>query len=85
MLLESLLSNPNLNARQTNQGSSSVPVERLAALPLTGIIPTDTVPIPPDKLAQLGDKLTILSVAPLLGEVIKRAHEGRSVGAMFNE
>jgi len=24
-------------------------------------------------------------VAPRLGEVIKRAHEGRSVGEMFNE
>jgi hypothetical protein len=24
-------------------------------------------------------------VAPLLGEVILRAHEGRSVGEMFNE
>jgi phosphoribosylpyrophosphate synthetase len=33
----------------------------------------------------LGDKLTVLSVNELLGEVILRAHEGRSVGAMFNE
>jgi ribose-phosphate pyrophosphokinase len=30
-------------------------------------------------------RLTILTVAPLLGEVIRRAHEGRSVGQMFNE
>ena len=28
---------------------------------------------------------SMLSVAPLLGEVIRRAHEGRSVGEMFNE
>jgi phosphoribosylpyrophosphate synthetase len=27
----------------------------------------------------------VLSVATLLGEVIKRAHEGRSVGQLFNE
>ena len=32
-----------------------------------------------------GDRLDVLSVAPLLGEVIRRAHEGRSVGEMFNE
>jgi phosphoribosylpyrophosphate synthetase len=32
-----------------------------------------------------GDRLTILSIGPLLGEVIKRANEGTSVGAMFNE
>jgi ribose-phosphate pyrophosphokinase len=60
-------------------------VERLAKLPLTEIITTDTVPIPPKKRAILGDKLRIRSVAPLLGEVIRRAHEGRSVGEMFNE
>ncbi len=60
-------------------------VERLAALPVTGYITTDTVPISPEKRALLGERLTVLSVAPLLGEVIRRAHEGRSVGEMFNE
>jgi ribose-phosphate pyrophosphokinase len=58
---------------------------RLASLPLSQIICTDTVSISPKKLTVLGDKLTILSIAPLLGEVILRAHEGRSVGEMFNE
>lgn len=57
----------------------------LAKLPLTKIICTDTVPIPQEKKEMLGDKLTVLSVAPLLGEVILRAHHGRSVGEMFNE
>ena len=60
-------------------------VERLASLPLTKIITTDTVPIKPEDQALLGDKLQICSIAPLLGEVILRAHEGRSVGEMFNE
>ncbi len=60
-------------------------VDRLCSLPVEKIITTDTVPIPAEKRARLGDKLVILSVAPLLGEVIRRAHEGRSVGAMFNE
>ncbi|MBA4380276.1 MAG: ribose-phosphate diphosphokinase, partial [Anaerolinea sp.] len=46
--------------------------ERLAALPVTGYITTDTVPIPPEKRALLGERLTVLSVAPLLGEVIRR-------------
>lgn len=49
------------------------------------IIATDTIPIPPEKRALIEGKLQICSVAPLLGEVILRAHEGRSVGAMFNE
>ena len=60
-------------------------VERLAALPVEKMITTDTVPIPPEKRAPLDSKLTILSVAPLLGEVMRRAHEGRSVGEMFHE
>jgi len=59
--------------------------ERLAALPIKLIITTDTVPITADKMKQIEDRVTILSVAPMLGEVIRRAHEGRSVGEMFNE
>ena len=59
--------------------------QRLAELPLKHILTTDTVSIPPDKMKFLEDKVTILSVAPMLGEVIRRAHEGRSVGEMFNE
>ncbi len=59
--------------------------ERLAALPIKKIITTDTVPVPAEKRALIDDRLEILSVAPLLGEVIRRAHEGRSVGEMFNE
>jgi ribose-phosphate pyrophosphokinase len=64
---------------------SSEGAERLASLPIKHIITTDTVPIPADKMKFLENKLTILSVAPMLGEVIRRAHEGRSVGEMFNE
>lgn len=59
--------------------------QRLAELPLKHIITTDTVSIPPDKMQFIEGKVTILSIAPMLGEVIRRAHEGRSVGEMFNE
>ncbi len=57
-------------------------VERLRALNLREIVTTNTIPIPPEKLLP---NMIIRSVAPLLGEVIRRAHEGRSVGEMFNE
>jgi ribose-phosphate pyrophosphokinase len=60
-------------------------VERLAALPVTEYITTDSVPITLEKREAFGKRITILTVAPLLGEVIRRAHEGRSVGQMFNE
>jgi ribose-phosphate pyrophosphokinase len=60
-------------------------VDRLLNLPIKKIITTDTIPITDQKQEILGDKLVILSVAPLLGEVILRAHQGRSVGEMFHE
>ncbi len=59
--------------------------ERLASLPIKQIITTDTVPLSPEKKKALEGRITVLSVASLLGEVIRRAHEGRSVGEMFNE
>lgn len=59
--------------------------ERLASLPIKQIITTDSAPLSTDKMKFLEDRITVISVAPLLGEVIKRAHEGRSVGEMFNE
>lgn len=57
-------------------------VERLANLPIKEIVTTDTIPIPPEKRLP---NMTILPVAPLLSEVIWRAHEGRSVGELFDE
>ena len=59
--------------------------ERISNLPVRQIITTDTIPISPEKRKLLGEDIVILSVAELLGEVIRRAHEGRSVGEMFNE
>jgi len=59
--------------------------QRLAESQIKHIFTTDTVPIPPEKMKYLEGRVTILSVCRLLGEVIKRAHEGRSVGEMFNE
>jgi ribose-phosphate pyrophosphokinase len=64
---------------------SNPAIERLASLPITQIITTDTVPISPEKKRLIQDKLKILTIAPLLGEVICRANEGRSVGELFDE
>ncbi|MBE0689406.1 MAG: ribose-phosphate diphosphokinase [Anaerolineae bacterium] len=56
--------------------------DRLVAGNFKEIITTNTIPIPPAKRLP---NMTVLSVAPMLGEVIRRAHEGRSVGELFNE
>lgn len=42
---------------------------------------TDTVPLHEHKV---NSKIKVISVAPLLGEAIRRIHEGRSVGELFN-
>jgi len=55
-------------------------VNRLRALPIKEIVTTNSIPIPPEKQPP---NLTVLSVAGLLGEVIRRVHEGCSVGDMF--
>ena len=57
-------------------------VEKLKSCNLKEIITTNTFPLTTD---QRLPNMTVLSVAPLLGEVIRRAHEGRSVGELFNE
>ena len=59
--------------------------ECLASLPIKHIVTTDSAPLSSGKMKFLEGRITVLSVASLLGEVIKRAHEGRSVGEMFNE
>jgi ribose-phosphate pyrophosphokinase len=55
-------------------------IERIAASPVKEVVVTDTVPVPENKRI---DKITVLPIAPLLGEAIKRIHTGQSVGAMF--
>ncbi len=55
-------------------------IERIAACPVKEVIVTDTVPVSSDKEL---DKITVLPIAPLLGEAIDRIHSGQSVGAMF--
>ena len=45
------------------------------------MIVTDTIPLP---ASANRDKVTVLSIAPLFGEAIKRIHRGESVGALFS-
>jgi ribose-phosphate pyrophosphokinase len=53
----------------------------LTAVPnLNEIVITDTVPLEERKKHP---KITVVSIAPLLGEAIRRIHEGRSVGELF--
>nr|MBC8452979.1 ribose-phosphate pyrophosphokinase [Chloroflexota bacterium] len=54
---------------------------RITSVPhIKELVITDTVPLSEDKV---NSKIKVISIAPLLGEAIRRIHEGRSVGALF--
>ena len=55
-------------------------VERLKAAPLEEIVVTNSIPLTPDKRLAT---MTVLTVAPLLGEAIRRIHDEESVSTMF--
>ncbi len=56
-------------------------IERITRSNLREVVITDTIPLPPHKRIP---QIRVLSVAPLIGEAIRRIHEGESVGALFS-
>jgi len=55
-------------------------IERIEKSPVDKLIITDTIPLSEGKQIP---KITVLSVAPLLGEAIKRIHRNESVSRLF--
>jgi ribose-phosphate pyrophosphokinase len=56
-------------------------IERIKASPLEETVVTNSIPVSPDK--QQAARLTVLTVAPLLGEAIRRIHDEESVSTLF--
>ncbi len=55
--------------------------ERITTSPVKEVVVTDTLPLNAKKRIS---KVTVLPLAPLIGEAIRRIHTGQSVGALFN-
>jgi ribose-phosphate pyrophosphokinase len=55
-------------------------IQKIASSPVKEVVVTDTIPVTGNKKL---DKITVLPMAPLLGEAIHRIHTGSSIGAMF--
>lgn len=55
-------------------------VDTLTGLAVREVVATNSIAVPPERRPA---NMTVLSVAGLVGEVIRRVHEGRSVGEMF--
>ena len=56
-------------------------IDRIRESALLEVVVTDTIPLTPAKRIA---KIRQLSVAPLIGEAIRRIHDGESVGALFS-
>ncbi len=56
-------------------------LERISNSSIREVVITDTIPLAPERHIP---KIKVLSVAPLIGEAIKRIHRGESVGALFS-
>ena len=55
-------------------------IERIRDSALEEVVVTNSIPVPEHKRL---DRLTVLSVAPLLGEAIRRIHDEESVSTLF--
>jgi ribose-phosphate pyrophosphokinase len=56
-------------------------IERLDKSPVAEVVITDTIPLQRERMVA---KIKVLSVAPLLGEAIKRIHRNESVSRLFD-
>ena len=59
-------------------------VERIEASPIRQFFLSDSIPVEASR-RKLGERLTVVSVAPLLGEAIRRIHNDASVSSLFNQ
>ena len=55
-------------------------IDRIKASVLEEVVVTNSIPLPPDKRLP---RFTVLTVAPLLGEAIRRIHDEESVSTLF--
>lgn len=57
-------------------------IERIEKSPIASLVMTDSVETQPEAL---GSKVVVASVAPLLGEAIKRIHSRESISVLFRD
>jgi ribose-phosphate pyrophosphokinase len=72
----------DIYACATHAVFSDPALERIKESSVTEVVVTNTIPIPAERMLPC---VTVLSVGPLIGEVIRRIHLGLSVGELFQE
>src|SRR5665213_2985908 len=68
-------------AAATHGVLSDPAVDRIRTSSIKELVLTDSIPLPPAKRIA---KIKTFSIAPLIGEEIRRIHRGESVGALFS-
>jgi ribose-phosphate pyrophosphokinase len=71
-------------AMATHPVLSDKAVQRIAESPIRQTVVTNTLPIPDEKAEVLGDRLTVLSVAPIIASAIQAVFEDESVSEIFH-
>ena len=70
----------NIYAGCTHGVLSGPAIERIKKSEIKELVVTNTIPLSKDKMI---DKITVLSIAPLFAETIKRINEERPLGELF--
>ena len=71
-------------AMATHPVLSDKAVQRIAESPIRQTVVTNTLPISNEKAEVLGDRLTVLSVAPIIASAIQAVFEDESVSEIFH-
>jgi len=58
-------------------------VQRIAESPIKEVVVTNTLPIPEEKAQVLGDRLSVLSIAPIVASALNAVFEDESVSGIF--
>jgi ribose-phosphate pyrophosphokinase len=70
-----------VSAAITHPVLSGAAIKHIEEAPIDEVIITDTIPLRPD--AEQSEKIRVVSIAPLLGEAIRRINNEESVSSLF--
>jgi ribose-phosphate pyrophosphokinase len=70
-------------AAATHPVLSGKAVQMIAESPIKEIVVTNTLPIPEEKAQVLGDRLSVLSIAPIVASALDAVFEDESVSGIF--
>jgi ribose-phosphate pyrophosphokinase len=74
----------DIYAAATHAVLSGKAVQRMAESPIKATIVTNTLPVAEETVAVLGDRMTVLSIAPIVASALQAVFEDESVSEIFH-